>query len=130
MSLEHSRLYTSMIFTVNMFDIQNTTVVATGLTTLWCPSDPGVDTPTSMAFTIGPAPASNVRYSSYAGNAGTWFNNWMATFFSPPAGFQQMNGVLYSYSNTRLASITDGTSNTFMFGEHTRAIENASDQVI
>ena len=130
MYLEQLALYNAMNFSVNMFDIPNTTIVATGLTTLWCPSDAGVDTPSSIAFTIGPAPASNVRYSSYAGNAGTWFNSWTANFFSPPTGNQQMNGVLYAYSATRLSSITDGTSNTLMFGEHTRAIENASDQVI
>ena len=41
-----------------------------------------------------------------------------------------MNGVLYAYSATTLSSITDGTSNTLLFGEHTRAIENASDQII
>ena len=40
-----------------------------------------------------------------------------------------MNGVFYAFSVTRLASITDGTSNTFMLGEHTRLIENATDQV-
>ncbi len=125
--LEQSALFNAMNFSVNMFDIPNTTIVGTGLSVLWCPSDSGVDIPASIAFTLGPAPASNVYYSSYAGNAGTWFNNWQATFFSPPTGFQQMNGVLYSYSNTRLASITDGTSNTFMFGEHTRVIENATD---
>jgi prepilin-type processing-associated H-X9-DG protein len=40
-----------------------------------------------------------------------------------------MNGVFYAFSVTRLASITDGTSDTFMFGEHTRAIENSTYQV-
>ena len=29
---------------------------------------------------------------------------------------------------TKISSITDGTSNTIMFGEHTRTIENAGDQ--
>jgi prepilin-type N-terminal cleavage/methylation domain-containing protein/prepilin-type processing-associated H-X9-DG protein len=129
MYTEQLALFNAMNFNMNMFDIPNTTVVGTGVSTLWCPSDPGVDTPTSVAFTLGPAPASNVRYSSYAGNAGTWFNNWLANTFSPPTGNQQMNGVLYAFSATRLASITDGTSNTIMFGEHTRAIEDASDQL-
>jgi prepilin-type N-terminal cleavage/methylation domain-containing protein/prepilin-type processing-associated H-X9-DG protein len=129
--LEQQALYNAMNFSANMFDLPNTTIVGTGVSTLWCPSDPGVNTPTSIAFTIVPGPVSNVYYSSYAGNAGTWFNNWMATFCcSSQTGFQQMNGVLYAYSNTRLASITDGTSNTIMFGEHTRGIENASDALV
>jgi prepilin-type N-terminal cleavage/methylation domain-containing protein/prepilin-type processing-associated H-X9-DG protein len=130
MYVEQLPLYNAMNFSKNMFDLPNTTIVGTGVSALWCPSDPGVNTPTSIAYTIVPAPASNVYYSSYAGNAGTWFNNWTATFCcSSQTGFQQMNGVLYAYSNTRLASITDGTSNTIMFGEHTRAIEDASDAV-
>ena len=41
-----------------------------------------------------------------------------------------MNGVFYTPSSTtRLASITDGTSNTFMMAEHTRVIENTTDQL-
>jgi prepilin-type N-terminal cleavage/methylation domain-containing protein/prepilin-type processing-associated H-X9-DG protein len=129
--LEQQALYNAMNFSRNMFDRPNTTIVSTGVSTLWCPSDPDVNMPTSIAFTIVPGPAGNVYYSSYAGNAGTWFNNWMATFCcSTPTGFQQMNGVLYAYSNTLLASITDGTSNTIMFGEHTRGIENATDALV
>ena len=37
--------------------------------------------------------------------------------------------MFYAFSVTKLASITDGTSNTLMFGEHTRFIENQTDQV-
>ena len=126
--LEQLALYNAMNFSVNMFDIPNSTIVSTGLSTLWCPSDAGVETPSLITFNIGPAPAAPVDYSSYAGNAGTWFNNWMAIYFSPATGNQQMNGVLYAFSSTRLSSVTDGTSNTIMFGEHTRVIENAADQ--
>jgi prepilin-type N-terminal cleavage/methylation domain-containing protein/prepilin-type processing-associated H-X9-DG protein len=125
---EQLPLYNAMNFGVNMFDIPNMTIVSTGVKTLWCPSDAGVDTPSLITFAIGPAPAAPVNYSSYAGNAGSWLNNWMATFFSPPTGNTQMNGVLYAFSSTKLASITDGTSNTIMFGEHTRVIEDPQSQ--
>jgi prepilin-type N-terminal cleavage/methylation domain-containing protein/prepilin-type processing-associated H-X9-DG protein len=128
MYLEQLPLYNAMNFDVNMFDIPNSTIVSTGLSTLWCPSDPIVQIPSLITFNIGTAPAAPVYYSSYTGNAGTWFNNWLAPTYSPPTGFQQMNGVLYAFSNTTLASITDGTSNTIMYGEHARAIEDASDQ--
>jgi prepilin-type N-terminal cleavage/methylation domain-containing protein/prepilin-type processing-associated H-X9-DG protein len=126
---EQLALYNAMNFNLNMWDIQNTTIVATGLTTLWCPSDPGVDQPYTGNFTaFGASAASPMRYSSYAGCAGTWFNDIWANYYAPPTGNQQMNGVFYAFSVTKLASITDGTSNTLMFGEHTRAIENATDQ--
>ncbi len=64
-----------------------------------------------------------MRYSSYAGCGGSWFNYQFGQ--TGPAG---QNGVFYSFSVTKLAAITDGTSNTMMFGEHTRAIENATDR--
>ncbi len=127
---EQMPLYNAMNFSICMWDIQNTTIVATGLTTLWCPSDAGVEQAQIGTYTpIGGSTATPMRYSSYAGNAGTWFNDIWANYYSPPTGDTIMNGVLYAYSVTKLSSITDGTSNTIMFAEHTRLIENSSDQV-
>ncbi len=57
------------------------------------------------------------------GLAGAWLNYQFGS--TGPGG---QNGVFYSYSVTKLASITDGTSNTIMFAEHTRLIENSGDQ--
>lgn len=127
---EQTQLFNAMNCSLNMWDLQNTTIVATGLSVLWCPSDPGVDTPYTGNFTaLGATAPSAMRYSSYAGCAGTWFNDIWANYYTPPTGNTIMNGVMYAYSVTRLQSITDGTSNTIMFGEHTRAIENTTDQV-
>jgi len=127
---EQVQLYNAMNFSICIWDVPNTTVVATGLSVLWCPSDAGIEQSQIGTFTaFGASAASPMRYSSYAGNAGTGFNDIWANFYSPPTGDQIMNGVFYAFSVTKLASITDGTSNTIMFGEHTRAIENAADQV-
>jgi prepilin-type N-terminal cleavage/methylation domain-containing protein/prepilin-type processing-associated H-X9-DG protein len=126
---EQLQLYNAMNFNLLVWDPQNTTIVATGMSLLWCPSDPGVDQPQMITYTtngVGPYP---LRYSSYAGCAGTWFNNIWANYYNPPTGNTIMNGVFYAFSVTKLASITDGTSNTLMLGEHTRAIENSADQV-
>jgi prepilin-type N-terminal cleavage/methylation domain-containing protein len=60
MYLEQLSLFNAMNFSRNMFDTPNTTIVSTGVSTFWCPSDPGVNTPTSIAFAIVPAPAGNV----------------------------------------------------------------------
>jgi prepilin-type N-terminal cleavage/methylation domain-containing protein/prepilin-type processing-associated H-X9-DG protein len=127
---EQNVLFNAMNFNCNMWDVVNTTIVATGLQILWCPSDAGVEQPQANAYTaFGATAASTMRYSSYAGNSGTWYNDIWANYYSPPTGNQQMNGVFYAFSTTRLASITDGTSNTFMFAEHTRLIENTTEQI-
>ncbi len=55
---------------------------------------------------------------SYAGNAGTWtfgFNNQMCSTV-----LTYYNGVIYNDSTVRIASITDGLSNTMIFGEHSK----------
>ena len=39
-----------------------------------------------------------------------------------------MNGVIYAHSSTRLAAITDGTSNTLMFGEHLHGVFDPAGQ--
>ena len=127
---EQTALFNAMNFSICMWDVPNTTVVATGLSVLWCPSDPGVEQPYTGNYTaFGATAPSPMRYSSYSGNAGTWFNDIWANFYNPPTGNQIMNGVFYAFSTTQLASITDGTSNTIMMGEHTRFIENSTDQV-
>ncbi len=48
---EQMQLYNAMNFNCNMWDPVNTTIVATGLQTLWCPSDAGVDAPQIGTFT-------------------------------------------------------------------------------
>ncbi len=128
---EQVALFNAMNFSVNMWDLENTTINATGLQVLWCPSDSGVNGSVSDPYTY-PAPgytivaggAQVMRYSSYAGNAGAWMNTQFGTV-APP----MQNGVFYAYSRTKIASITDGLSNTLMFGEHTLTIENASDAI-
>jgi prepilin-type processing-associated H-X9-DG protein len=52
-------------------------------------------------------------YSSYAGNSDTWFLWWWQQSV-PQSG---MNGLFYINSAVTLAEITDGTSNTILFGE-------------
>ncbi len=40
---EQLPLFNAMNFNLNVYDRENSTISATGLKTLWCPSDPGVD---------------------------------------------------------------------------------------
>ena len=127
-TLEQGAVYNAMNFSVNVYDAQNMTINSTGLNVLWCPSDPGVDQPQPQAYVISNSTNYPMRYSSYAASAGTWFNDIWATYRTPPVSDSFMNGMFWGFSVVRLSTITDGTSNTIAFGEHTRAIENSGDQ--
>jgi len=96
---------------------------------LWCPSDPLIaNSYTYPAGSIGTMPGTilPMRYTSYGASAGefcifdqtnaTVLANCQASADAAP-GEQQMNGIVYYLSHVTLQSITDGTSNTFMWGE-------------
>ena len=115
----------------------NLTIAGVAISTLVCPSDtqnqtlqlpqtrtsppgtsPGWSWNTNPA--LFPTPASNFTqaFTSYGGNAGTFtfgFTNLM-----PSTVLAQFNGVIYNDSYIKIAGVTDGTSNTFMFGEHSK----------
>jgi prepilin-type N-terminal cleavage/methylation domain-containing protein/prepilin-type processing-associated H-X9-DG protein len=128
---EQSVLYNSFNSAVHYSYIQNATFQATGLTTIWCPSDPSVATIDYTDFTYG------MRFSSYHGNGGTWFT---PSRYQDPLCCQmngndfgtligQQNGIFGFYSKTTIASITDGTSNTMLTGELAWGKLNHGDQV-
>jgi prepilin-type processing-associated H-X9-DG protein len=132
---EQSAMYSATNFSLCSSDIANLTICGVQTNSLICPSDQRNDT---MAFpatqassnvTPGwsfneipgnfPLPAgANQAFSSYAGNAGTFtfgYSNLM-----PTGNLAFFNGLIYNDSSVRLSSITDGTSNTFVFGEHSK----------
>jgi prepilin-type N-terminal cleavage/methylation domain-containing protein/prepilin-type processing-associated H-X9-DG protein len=115
--LEQAPLFNAFNSNIHYETAPNSTVVGTGLSVLWCPSDGLVSQADSKHF------GWPVRFCSYMGSAGTWN--------SPPENrgpactlqnFQsllgQATGVIFYYSSVRLAGVTDGTNSTFLFGEH------------
>jgi prepilin-type processing-associated H-X9-DG protein len=62
-----------------------------------------------------------MHFSSYAGNAGPWFNEISPPDFPSLSATKQSAsnslGVMYQGSNVGVNGITDGTSNTILLGE-------------
>jgi prepilin-type processing-associated H-X9-DG protein/prepilin-type N-terminal cleavage/methylation domain-containing protein len=118
---DQSALFNAVNFDWVIWSSANTTVMGVTLGVYQCPSDylasitdvyrgdlffdPGHD-----FFDYG---AFDVAYTSYAGNAGTWFQH-----SRDPSRLAQSNGLFYRESATRLAAISDGMSSTVFYAEH------------
>jgi prepilin-type N-terminal cleavage/methylation domain-containing protein/prepilin-type processing-associated H-X9-DG protein len=127
---EGNALFNAINWSVNIYDYENTTINATGWSVLWCPSDSGVDKGISESYALpGGTPPMIMQFSSYGGCAGTWLTSQFAGFGNrPQTGLDNMNGVIYSRSAIAISDVTDGTSNTMAFAEHTRMIEPLSER--
>jgi prepilin-type processing-associated H-X9-DG protein len=119
--LEQSPLFDAVNFDWVIWSPANTTVMGASLEVYQCPSDPMAAVndvyrgdlffePGHEFFCYKPF---DVAYTSYAGNAGTWFHH-----SRDPSRLAQCNGLFYRGSATRLAAITDGMSNTIFYAEH------------
>jgi prepilin-type N-terminal cleavage/methylation domain-containing protein/prepilin-type processing-associated H-X9-DG protein len=130
---EQSPMYNATNFSLNAGAAANLTIGGVQVNSLVCPSDlqnnsmplpasqSQTTTPPGWSFyNIYPLPPGTwtQAFSSYGGNAGTFtfgFSNLMSgTVLS------QFNGTVYNDSSTKIAAITDGTSNTFLFTERAK----------
>jgi prepilin-type N-terminal cleavage/methylation domain-containing protein/prepilin-type processing-associated H-X9-DG protein len=100
----------------------NLTMDAIGISALWCPSDPtaGIKGSLGSSYFDGPMPqigGFNVFYTNYAAMGGIW-NSWPVNGLSSiPQTQPNSLGIFYNGSATRIAGITDGTTNTFLIAE-------------
>jgi prepilin-type N-terminal cleavage/methylation domain-containing protein/prepilin-type processing-associated H-X9-DG protein len=96
----------------------NVTVAGIGNAVLWCPSDTTISDGQPLDPTYAmPGTGWRQHFTSYAGIQGIW---GLAIRTINPTYAQRLaneNGVIFACSNTRIAEVTDGTSNTLMFGE-------------
>lgn len=134
---EQSAVYNSVNFSLTYIHADNVTIAGVQLSALVCPSD--ADAANSVAL---PTAASGIPYAPYTDtypsttawrqtfatygvNAGLWaltnYINYDSTNYpNAPSGARISNqyGPMFCESTVSIASVTDGTSNTFAFGEH------------
>jgi prepilin-type processing-associated H-X9-DG protein len=120
--LDQQPLYNAVNFSRNIFASANSTIYATGLEVLWCPSDPSIRMQVEYPFYEEPL-KEKVRFSSYAGCTGIWYPE--LSEYSDPANcgrIEQMNGAFTANRGISFAEITDGTSQTMLFSERAHGL--------
>jgi prepilin-type N-terminal cleavage/methylation domain-containing protein/prepilin-type processing-associated H-X9-DG protein len=124
---EQGTLANAYNYSIASYDLGNRTILATGIASLWCPSDPTINqaSPASTASNFGTYISST--QTVYRNSYGVCMGIWLTSAWTTPNPFagsslvsaaqQNGNGAFGYQSSNKLASITDGTSNTIALGE-------------
>jgi prepilin-type N-terminal cleavage/methylation domain-containing protein/prepilin-type processing-associated H-X9-DG protein len=123
--IEQGAVFNAVNTSVMLYEAQNSTVSGIGLSVLWCPSDGGI---AGLRYPGQPGDGWDncplpMTFSSYAGNLGPLVYSWDDSRLGTMQGMFAHNGntALGGSANfppVGIASVTDGTSNTIMYGEH------------
>lgn len=136
--LEQQPLYNAMNFSRSIYSSANSTVYATGLASLWCPSDGQIIGKRTSYGPYNDNPNLTVAYSSYSCSFGTWYPEIL--FYcgvvspAPITSCAQynlinsnLNGIFKYCISQNISSITDGTSNTFLYSEKANGLLTTSE---
>ncbi|WP_422927321.1 DUF1559 domain-containing protein [Singulisphaera sp. PoT] len=134
--IEQNAAFNAYNYSLALPSAANVTGASLGISTLWCPSDPAITDGSTLDtyYEYRPDPFRQ-KHSSYAANRGTWYlgtrvddtyNMDAAPCFQTMAG--SMTGMFWNRSAISIAQVTDGLSNTMLFGEHAHAILSPDDQ--
>ena len=122
---EQLPLYNSINLSLGPYQLRNSTFPAIGISFLWCPSDVGINGLKSQRPTgLFDGTPITTAFTSYRGIIGTFMNfpNNAGVLGAESGLFPDIGGATWfngspSQAPVKLAAVTDGLSNTMMFGE-------------
>jgi prepilin-type N-terminal cleavage/methylation domain-containing protein/prepilin-type processing-associated H-X9-DG protein len=133
--MEQSPLFNSINFVLGVEFPANQTARLTVVASFLCPTDAfvlrtfTVVDATTSSTSVG-APICDVASSNYLGSIGTGDPSSLYPFIidddNGPPGRDNGNGIFFRNRSVNLASVTDGTSQTFMVGERSQNLSRAT----
>ena len=126
--MEQQSISNATNFSLTYSHADNLTLAGVALSALICPSDSwqaqAIPNPSSI---YNPFPAGTwiQQFTCYAGCEGMFSVRYITDY--PSNEQTQLNGMIFGDSSVSLAQVTDGTSNTFLFGERSHSLVNKID---